>query len=200
MKGIFITIYGINNIGKSTHAKRLVDKLNSAGLDAVYLKYPIYDLEPTGPKLNSILRAEGQHVSEQDLQTLFMQNRRDYEPDLRKMINEGKIVVAEDYTYTGIAWGNAKGLSMDYMLKLNENLLKEDFTILLTGQRNLAAVEKRHIHEKNNHLIDNVGNILRQLADIHHWTVIQVQPRIDDTAELIFQAVSGFLARRAVKI
>ena len=131
-KGAFITLYGINNIGKSTHAKMLVERLVQEGYDAVYLKYPIYDLEPTGPRINAILRSEGnQEISEKDLQMLFKENRRDFEPQLREMISMGKIVVAEDYTQTGIAWGTAKGLEEIWMEDLNLGLLEEDFAILL---------------------------------------------------------------------
>lgn len=191
---MFITIYGVNNIGKSTHAKRLVDRLNKEGHDAVYLKYPIYDLEPTGPHINSILRSESpQNMSEEDLQTLFMQNRRDFESTLKKMLAEGKIVVAEDYTGTGIAWGTAKGADQAWLEKLNEKLLKEDFSILLVGQRDLRAREKQHVHETNDALVQKVGEILTELGRKYRWHTIELQPKIDDTAEKIWMAVQNFL-------
>lgn len=53
-KGKLITLYGVNNIGKSTHASKLVEHLKQAGNVAVNLKYHIYDLEPTEPKLSAI--------------------------------------------------------------------------------------------------------------------------------------------------
>jgi thymidylate kinase len=198
MKGVFITIYGINNIGKSTHCRLLVDKLKAARLDAVYIKYPIYDLEPTGGELNRILRSDKQSVGEKDLQTLFMQNRKDYEPALKKMLADGKIVIAEDYTATGIAWGTAKGLDPEFMADLNENLLKEDFTILLTGQRSMFAVEQKHIHEKNDRLVNNVGKILLSMASEKGWKILEIRPHISDTALLIFGEVKAFLAQKGI--
>ena len=42
MRGKFIVLYGINNLGKTTQAKFLVEKLQSQGLRAEYVKYPIY--------------------------------------------------------------------------------------------------------------------------------------------------------------
>ena len=42
--GKFIVIYGVNNLGKTTQANMLVQKLKASGLKAEYLKYPIYDL------------------------------------------------------------------------------------------------------------------------------------------------------------
>ncbi len=45
---MLITLYGVNNIGKSTQARFLVERLQAEGHRVEYLKYPIYDLEPTG--------------------------------------------------------------------------------------------------------------------------------------------------------
>lgn len=58
MQGKFIAIYGINNIGKSTQTSLLVQKLVSKGIRVEYIKYPIYDLDPTGKMLNEILRGK----------------------------------------------------------------------------------------------------------------------------------------------
>lgn len=193
-KGAFITLYGINNIGKSTHAKRLVERLKRDGYDAVYLKYPIYDLNPTGPKINSILRSDGeQQVSEKELQILFTENRRDFEPQLRETLAAGKIVVAEDYTQTGIAWGTAKGLEESFAEDLNLGLLEEDFSILLVGERSLNAVEPLHRHESNEYLIRRVDEILRRRAKDGRWKVVHLQAHMDDTADLIWEATENFL-------
>lgn len=198
MRGAFITIYGVNNIGKSTQSKILVDRLEKAGFSVVYLKYPIYRLEPSGVELNRILREsgpEGQKISEEELQKLFTKNRQDFEPMLRTILDEGKIVIAEDYTGTGIAWGIGKGLSQDFMQDLNKDLLREDFAILLRGQRSLAVQEKQHIHEQNNELIGKVTEVLQKLASDYKWKVIDLQPKIDDTADIIFSTVSDFLKK-----
>lgn len=194
MKGKFITIYGINNIGKSTQAIKLIDRLTQANIDAVLLKYPIYDLEPTGPIINQILRnSEKQQISETELQTLFTQNRKDFEPQLKKMLEDGTVVIAEDYTGTGIAWGTAKGLDLDWSENLNKDLLREDLAILLTGQRDLRAQEKRHIHEQNEPLVKKVAENLLTLAQKYGWKIIQIQPKMEDTSDLIWETVKKFL-------
>ncbi len=189
-KGIFITIYGINNIGKSTHAKKLVKKLESEGYDTVYVKYPVYSLEPTGPRINEILRLNKvQDISEEDLQTLFMQNRKDFEPIINRWLNEGKIVVAEDYTGSGVAWGTAKGMDQKRVEEINSELLKEDFSILMVGERAIDAKEHGHIHESDDELVMKVDEVLRKLARRNGWKIVHVQPKIEDTAKLIWEAV-----------
>lgn len=198
-KGAFLTLYGINNIGKSTHSKRLVQRLEREGYDPVYLKYPIYDFEPTGPELDAILRkGHGKDLTEVDLQTLFMQNRQDFEPQLRAMIEAGKIVVAEDYTQTGIAWGTAKGLEESWVEALNEDLLKEDFSLLLIGERAMHVKEEGHIHESDDELVKKVDKILRARAKRFGWPVIELQPTKDATHELIWAEVEKFLQESGV--
>jgi len=58
MQGKLIALYGINNIGKTTQAHSLVSQIKAAGFRSEYLKYPVYDLNPTGKKLNEILRGK----------------------------------------------------------------------------------------------------------------------------------------------
>jgi thymidylate kinase len=193
MKGKLITIYGINNIGKTTHARLLTENLCRHGKRAVHLKYPIYDLNPTGPELNNILRGHKEPVAEDKLQTLFMQNRKDFEPKLKEILDDGIIVIAEDYSQTGIAWGTAKGLEKDWVEQLNEPLLKEDFTILLVGKRALHAKENGHIHEENDDLVNNVDAILKKMALEKNWHIVEIQPVVKDTSDLILEKVLDFL-------
>ncbi|MBT5015885.1 hypothetical protein HOM98_00195, partial [Candidatus Peregrinibacteria bacterium] len=113
---MLITVYGINNIGKTTHTKRLVERLRDEGHDAVRVKFPVYDVHPSGDYLNTLLRSGGsQMISEEELQLWFVINRYQFQPTLEKWLKEGKIVVAEDYVATGIAWGTAKGASMVWL-------------------------------------------------------------------------------------
>lgn len=196
MKGKFITLYGINNIGKSTHAKLLVERLNAEGYKAVYVKYPVYDLEPTGPFLNSVLRGGAQKISEDELQLWFILNRYQFEPQLREWLSDGYIVVAEDYSGTGIAWGAAKGLAMDWLVSANKYLLKEDFALMLEGERSLSAREKDHVHEQNDGLVARCVEVHEELAGEFGWRRIRLQVEKEDTAELIWVAVREFLGGR----
>ena len=89
-RGKFIVLYGINNIGKTTQAKLLAEKLNSAGLKTEYLKYPIYDLEPSGKLLNNYLR-EGNiyNLTPREAQIIYALNRTQYEKKLLAKLESG---------------------------------------------------------------------------------------------------------------
>ena len=92
MKGKFIVVYGMNNIGKTTATGSLVDYLNNYGIKAEYLKYPIYDLEPTGSRINAYLRkGNPEHLTPFRAQEIYAQNRRDYQSKLEETLERGMI-------------------------------------------------------------------------------------------------------------
>jgi thymidylate kinase len=192
---MLITLYGINNIGKSTHALRLVERLKTAGYDAVYVKFPVYEVEPTGMFLNGFLRSgQAQSISEEELQTWFTLNRYQFEPTLKEWLTAGKIVVAEDYTGTGIAWGTIKGADTAWLETLNHYLLKEDLAILLDGERHESAKEAGHLHEDNDSFMKRARGVHLELGQRYDWTVVPVQPTKDETEELLWKVVKARLS------
>ena len=172
MHGVFIVIYGTNNIGKSTQAKRLVAYLQERGYTVEYLKYPIYD-SPTGMAISDILRSgKKQKLTEEEFQAMYYKNRKDYEPTLKKKLAEGVVVIAEDYIGTGIAWGSAKGASKTSLIKQNSDLVKEDMAILMDGERFTAGMEEKHLHERDAALIEEVRTQFLSLAEENHWKIV----------------------------
>ncbi len=191
-EGIFIVIYGINNLGKSTQAELLVESLEKAGLKVQYLKYPIYDLKPTGPQINEVLRGQvGQKMSEEELQAIYTQNRRDFQPQLIKLINEGVNVVAEDYIGTGLAWGWSKGADLEKLIASNKGLLKPNIEILLDGERFIEARENGHLHESNDELVEKCRANHLQLAARFGWSVINANQEIEEVQEDILKVIEG---------
>ncbi len=189
MRGKLITLYGINNIGKSTHAKKLVERLEESGKKVKYIKYPVYDLAPTGPFINDVLRGGEQSIAEDELQMWFVLNRYQYQPELERLLNEGFTVLAEDYVGTGIAWGMAKGLDLEWLESLNSHLLKEDVSILFEGVRDKGAKEDVHVHEQNDELVERCKLKHEQLAERYKWRRLKVEERIEDTAENLWNMV-----------
>ena len=190
-EGIFIVIYGINNLGKSTQALKLVEDLELIGQKAEYLKYPVYDLTPTGPKLNEILRGgKKQAVSEEELQGIYIQNRRDFQPQLIKKITEGINIIAEDYIGTGLAWGAAKGADLEKLIAGNKGLLKPDIEILLDGERFLEAKEKNHLHESDDELVDKCRENHLLLAARFGWAIVDANQSIEAVHKSLLKVIN----------
>lgn len=148
-KGFFVVLYGANNVGKSAAIEGAKNGLIESGLRIQFVKYPIYDLAPTGPWLNNFLRHnQPPEATQLDAQKQFAQNRRDFEPTLIRTLNSGISVVAEDYTGTGKAWGETWGISPPVLNRLNLGLLEPDLAILIYGNRFKNGIEINHKNEQ----------------------------------------------------
>ena len=189
MRGKFIAIYGVNNMGKTTQSLRVVERLKNLGHKAEHVKYPVYDIEPSGVFINKVLRSGKQKISERELQLWFAVNRHQFQPKLEEMLNAGINVIAEDYAETGIAWGVTKGEDLNWLETVNEGVLKPDLSILIEGERIHAATEKGHVHEENNDLVDRCYETFLFLKDRYKWQSVQLQDNWNKTTELLMEKV-----------
>ncbi len=188
---MFIVLYGINNLGKSTQAKKLVERLNKEGYPAQYLKYPIYDIHPSGTMLNAYLRQGNPfNLSAREGQTIYALNRTQYEETLKQFLAKGIHIVAEDYTGTGIAWGIGAGVDKPYLETINAHLLQEDLAFLFDGERFTEATEQGHKHETNDALMTVVREAHKQLAQERGWLPIDANQSIDSIHEHLWQIVN----------
>lgn len=190
MKGRLIVIYGVNNTGKTTQAKVLVDRLNASGEKTSYLKYPLYDIVPSGKMIMEYLREYNPHgLSAREAQILYAMNRAQYENELIGRLESGETIVAEDYWGTGVAWGSAAGVDQNFLEELNKIFRREDVGILLSGERFFSGVEKNHLHEQNNPMAEKVAEILLGLARENNWKMVSAKGAIEEVGERIWAAV-----------
>lgn len=191
-RGQLIVIYGINNLGKSTQARILVNALEERGLRATYLKYPLYDLVPSGPMLNAYLR-EGnpEQLSAREFQMLQVMNRTQYDAALEARLASGEWIVAEDYVGTGIAWGMGAGIDREWLEIMNAHLLKADLAFLFQGQRFLEAQEQNHKHETDDVLTERVRAAHDILGSDFGWVPIDANRSIEAIAASVWSIVAS---------
>lgn len=187
---MMIVLYGINNLGKTTQAKLLVERFEQSGLKAEYLKYPIYDLEPSGPLLNDYLRhANPYALSPREAQLIYAMNRTQFEPALQAKLSAGTHIIAEDYTGTGLAWGAGAGVDPEFLKQINLHLLKEDTAFLFHGDRFAAATEDNHKHETNPALLTRVAEAHERLGRECNWVPVDANQSIDTIHEFLWQTI-----------
>ena len=185
MKKLFVSIYGVNNLGKTTQVKLLKKRLEQENLKVSLLKFPLCDLPPTGPRINAYLRkGNPEKLSALKFQTLCAQNRKDFDKTLRNIIFENDIVIAEDYIGAGIAWGMSAGIPKKELVKLNEGLVMEDLSILLDGKRFKQSIELNHKYEQDNDLVEKVRKHYLELAFHYGWQVIYSWKIVDANGSL----------------
>lgn len=190
--GKLIVFYGTNNLGKSTQAKILIDKLKEKNILAEYLKYPIYDLAPSGPVLNNYLRnGNPYNLSAREAQIIYCLNRTQYQKTLEEKLNKGINIIAEDYTGTGIAWGVGAGVDQNFLEEINNHLLKEDIALLFDGERFKEAVEKNHKHEQDDEFSQKVRQTHLDLGKKYNWEMINANLSIEEISNVIFEKIKN---------
>jgi dUTP pyrophosphatase len=193
--GKLIVLYGINNLGKSTQAKLLVEKLKANGYQAEYLKYPIYDLDPSGVMLNDYLRNSNPYnLHSREAQIIYAMNRTQYQSALRKKLKAGTIVIAEDYKGTGIAWGLGAGVEEKFLKEINSHLIDEDLVFLFDGERFRQAIENNHKHENNEDLTNKVRWAHLKLGEEFGWKKINANLSIEEISNKIWESTLELLA------
>jgi thymidylate kinase len=178
-KGKLIVFYGTNNLGKSTQAKLLIENLKKLNIKAEYLKYPIYELKPSGRIINEYLRESNPHkLSAREAQIIYTLNRTQYQKELEKKLEQGINIIAEDYTGTGIAWGMGAGIDQSFLEEINSHLKKEDMAILFDGKRFKESIENNHKHEEDDTFARKVRKIHLTLAKKYNWEIIDANSSI----------------------
>ncbi len=186
MKGKFIVIYGVNNLGKTTQAKLLAERIKGEGEKAIVIKYPRYDVEPAGKLINEYLRGGNpRDFNPRELQLLHYIDRLFNQPILMQALHKGINVVAEDYFGTAMAWGAANGVDIELLKYLNKFILPPDLAILLDGERFKDGIEAAHQHEQNDELIAKARQAHLQLAKEYGWIVIGANRSIEEVHEKI---------------
>ena len=195
MVGKFFVIYGANNLGKTVQTSLLAKWLMNECLDMLTVKYPVYNLKPSGPKINSILRDpknKNRNISEIEFQKLYIQNRFDFQPIIKHLLSCGINIIAEDYVGTGIAWGVTNLITkenydlrdkiklINMFVKLNSGLLKPDLSILLDGERFLSGKEKSHRNEDRTDAVWKLNRtIYKDLAKKFKWPIVNANQTIE---------------------
>lgn len=212
--GKFIVIYGANNLGKSVQTRLLTNRLLEEKHDTLIVKYPVYNLEPTGPKINKILRDpkyKDRNIKELDLQKIYIQNRLDFQPVIENLLSSGIYVIAEDYLGTGIAWGvtntitkedtpeNDKLKLIKEFAALQKDLIIPDISILLDGNRFKSGIEKQHRNEdRKDYVWDLNRKIYQILAEKFRWKTVKANQSIDKVHKDVWSVVNVQLAKSAI--
>lgn len=193
LRGKFIVLYGPNNIGKSTQKRLLVEAMTQTYHEVMTLKYPIYTYEPTGPRINGILRDpkhKERNMDELEFQKLCAQNRRDFEPTLIDLLNGKFQVIAEDYVGTSIAWGMTKGAGFNDLSKANQDLIEPDLAILMDGERFNDGKENGHRNEEESAKVwEKNREIHLELAEKFGWVIVDANQSISEVHQSILQVV-----------
>ena len=142
--GKFIVFEGLDGSGQSTQADLLRDFLIKKGFDVILTKEPTKDSRAS----REIKKAldEKIKIEPSKLQELFTEDRKEH---LEKLIipalKGNKMVISDRYFFSTFAFGTSDGLTLDWLIKINDKFLVPDLTIILkvSPENCVERIEKR---------------------------------------------------------
>jgi len=168
--GKFVVIEGLDGSGKSAQVDLVIDYLKQKGKDVVVTREPTVDSE-AGRKVKQALRHEIS-VEPLELQGLYVQDRKEHlENKVIPALKEGKFVVSSRYAFSTFAYGYSDGLDVDLLVKMNDNFLLPDLTIVVDVspescvQRIEGRGEPKELFEKLEKLA-KVNEIYKKLPEM----------------------------------
>jgi dTMP kinase len=134
MRGMLVTVEGVEGSGKSTQCARLAESLRARGLDVVLTREP--DGTPMGVALRRLFEAEGPPPVPLAQVFLFMAGRQQHVAEvIRPALSRGALVISDRYSDATLAYqGFGQAVDLETIRDLNTLAtggLAPDLTLVL---------------------------------------------------------------------
>jgi len=210
---LFITFEGIEGCGKSTQAKRLVNRLRELAVPLVFT------LEPGGTSVGQKIRlilldSRNQHLSPLAELLLYAADRAQHvEEVIKPALEQEKWVLCDRFfDATTVYQGYARGLDMKLIVTLNEKAspgIRPDITFLIdcaveVGLERALKRNKIQFQEgqdrferekKDFHEAVRKGYLHKAMEDPERFVVVDGTLKEDELEELIFRHVEPFISQ-----
>ena len=211
---MFITFEGIEGCGKSTQAKRLVNRLRELAVPLVFT------LEPGGTSVGQKIRrilldSRNQHLSPLAELLLYAADRAQHvEEIIKPALEQEKWVLCDRFfDATTVYQGYARGLDMKLIVTLNEKAspgIRPDITFLIdcaveVGLERALKRNKIQFQEgqdrferekKDFHEAVREGYLTMAMEDRERFVVVDGTLKEDELEEIIFKHVEPFISRK----
>jgi dTMP kinase len=194
LAGTLIAVEGIDQAGKQTVCEWLVGQLRAAGVTAEQTGFPDY-ATPLGGEITAFLSGERAYPAEAR-QLLYTANRWERAAELRGWLAEGRAIVVDRYIASGVAYGAAQGLDMDWMLAVERGLPPADLTILLDITPEVSLARKttaRDAYEARTDLLARARDAYHTLARQPGWLVVDAAADRDTVRDRVLAALQRHL-------
>jgi len=191
---MFIVIEGLDGSGKSTQLQMLREYLQSRNIPYEYVHFPRTDSPFFGELIARFLRGDlgsNDTVDPYLVALLYAGDRRDAAPTIRQWLKEGKMVVADRYVFSNIAYQCAKIDDIHLKNDLKNWILKLEYEYfgIPAPDLNIFLDVPMHFVEKNLSAarIGDDRNYLKGNTDIHEED-LNFQRKVRDTYLWIVQS------------
>ena len=150
-RGKFIVIEGLDNVGKTTAALKLVSRLCREGIPTVYMSFPNRQTK-IGELINSYLK-KNITLTDQSIHLLFSANRWELSNKILLKLKSSINIICDRYAYSGIAYSLAKKktkLTMEFCKMSDKGLPKPDMICFLMNSSQVSIdFQNAEIYEQN---------------------------------------------------
>ena len=171
-RGKIIVIEGTDKAGKTSQSRMLAETLKVSGKVCVILDFPDYTT-PIGMEIKAFLEGKRDYLSEVK-HLLFSANRWEKKKEIESMLENGTIIVMNRYWQSNLVYGVANGMDINWLLRLDKGLPKEDIVLVILVNPNISAkrAEMQDAFESYPQLAAKAYKNYLKFAKQYRWKVI----------------------------
>ncbi len=196
--GTYIVLEGPDGGGSTTHARLLCETLRSDGFDIVQTAEPTTG--PIGMTIREQLRGKG--IPPDALQMLYSADRAWHMATVvRPALEAGTTVIGERCHLSTLVYGEALGLDVPWLERMNEHFIQPDLLLVLMPPFEVCA-ERLGIRDRD---LLEADSIQRRVHEAYEhfmrahpeWILIDTSGDMNLVAEQIATTVKTFLSNRS---
>jgi len=188
---LLIALEGIDKSGKATQALMLRSWLMSRGFNVEIISFPDYTTD-IGREIKSFLN-RGKYFTPEVRQLLYAANRWERKDLMEDWLRKGKIVIADRYIPSGLAYGYANNLPLDWMICIEKGLPEPNLVIVIdispetSIKRSRGNVDR---YEADLNFLSRVREGYKFLAKKFGWFIVDGERSIEEVFNDIKAIVS----------
>jgi dTMP kinase len=193
---MLIAFEGLDQSGKATQARRSRDRLRADGLKARVVSFPDYGTS-IGEEIARALSGEREYGADV-MQLLYVANRYERKPEIDRWLTAGLTLIFDRYVASSLAYGEALGLDVGWLVDMQKYLPPPDLTVFLDIAPETAVERKaagRDRFERDRALQVAVRESYLRLAAQPGWVRVDGERHADAVEADVAEILSSQLPR-----
>ena len=194
LAGKLVAVEGIDQAGKRTVCRWLVNELRGRGVPSEIIGFPDYTTA-LGEVIAQFLQSKHSYPLEVR-QHLYAANRWERAAEIRTWLGAGRAVIVDRYSASNIAYGIAQGLDPKWVQRIESGLPTADITLLLDIPPEVSLERKpyqRDAYEARLDLLAGARAAYLDLARDPSWHKIDAVADRDTVRDRVLAALQRHL-------
>lgn len=184
-RGLLIVFEGLDRTGKTTQCTKLLQYLRNNGVPAELWRFPDRST-PIGTMIDEYL-SRGTALDDRCIHLLFSANRWEKHDLMTRKLDQGITIIADRYTYSGIAYSAAKGIDRVWCASSDTGLVTPDIVFYLETSAD-SLMQRGRYGEERYEKLEYQKRVLEEfqyMKTLPHWHTIDASESIENIHEKI---------------